>query len=493
MSRTLRIIALFLAPFFAHAQVPISALPAVPSVAGTDEYPSVQGGVTSKATAAQIATYIQSVTLPLDLASANVTGVLPVAKVGAGTDTRIPFATSGVYADDADLTWASTTNTLRIAGAASGANIAKIEWQPSGDPNKFQMVNQTGILIVRASNQDGSITHPAWTVNEQSAGYVYGHSFDAEATDGTIAQLYLNVEGGLGYLLSQVGADTGVVAEERSTDGTISNYTLTVDGTGATPATLVASSTASAASWTLGIDGTSNLILGFNGATISSAEPRQLFQETDRGTDLKLWDFDVSAGVFTGRTRTDADGSGVNWISVTRGATTAISGITLGNATNNPSYTFSGNGTVSVGGNITAPAGGIISGGRIVVTSSSNPTNGMNLPGTNTIGFATNSTNRARINASGQLSLTTVGAGFSIAEGSNAKMGTCTLVVGTCTVSTTAVTDDSRIFLTAQSLGTVTVGQGLAVSARTAGTSFTVTSTSPTDTSVVAWIIFEPS
>jgi len=55
-------------------------------------------------------------------------------------------------------------------------------------------------------------------------------------------------------------------------------------------------------------------------------------------------------------------------------------------------------------------------------------------------------------------------------------MGTATLVAGTVTVSTTAVTANSRIFLTAQSLGTVSVGQGLAVSARSAGTSFTVLS-----------------
>lgn len=70
--------------------------------------------------------------------------------------------------------------------------------------------------------------------------------------------------------------------------------------------------------------------------------------------------------------------------------------------------------------------------------------------------------------------------------------GTVTLVAGTATISTAAVTVNSRIFLTAQSLGTVTVGQGLAISARTAGTSFTIKSESATDTSVVAWLIVEP-
>lgn len=102
-------------------------------------------------------------------------------------------------------------------------------------------------------------------------------------------------------------------------------------------------------------------------------------------------------------------------------------------------------------------------------------------------------TERGRIDEAGQLILQTAGKGISIKEGSNAKMGTATLVAGTVVVSTTAVTANSRIFLTAQSLGTVTVGQGLAVSARTAGTSFTITSGNAVDTSVVGWLIFEPS
>lgn len=93
----------------------------------------------------------------------------------------------------------------------------------------------------------------------------------------------------------------------------------------------------------------------------------------------------------------------------------------------------------------------------------------------------------------GQFILSTAGKGVSIKEGSNAKMGTATLSAGTVVVSTTAVTATSRIQLTAQSLGTVTVPTALAVTARSAGTSFTILSSNLVDTSVVAWIIFEPS
>lgn len=74
--------------------------------------------------------------------------------------------------------------------------------------------------------------------------------------------------------------------------------------------------------------------------------------------------------------------------------------------------------------------------------------------------------------------------------GADATMGTATLVGGTVTVSTTAVTANSRIFVTTQTLGG-TIGTPY-VSARVAGTSFDITSSSGTDTSTVAWLIVEP-
>lgn len=85
-----------------------------------------------------------------------------------------------------------------------------------------------------------------------------------------------------------------------------------------------------------------------------------------------------------------------------------------------------------------------------------------------------------------------VGNGVQVTEGTNAKQGTATLVAGTKVVANTAVTANSRIFLTVQSLGTVTSPHALAVTARTAGTSFTITSADNTDTSTVAYEIFEP-
>lgn len=81
--------------------------------------------------------------------------------------------------------------------------------------------------------------------------------------------------------------------------------------------------------------------------------------------------------------------------------------------------------------------------------------------------------------------------GLQVKEGSNAKQGTAVLVAGSSVVANTSVTASSRIFLTSNADGG-TPGW-LRVSARTAGTSFTITSSSATDTSTVAWEIFEPS
>ena len=82
-------------------------------------------------------------------------------------------------------------------------------------------------------------------------------------------------------------------------------------------------------------------------------------------------------------------------------------------------------------------------------------------------------------------------AGLYITEGSNKMMGAATLVAGTVTVNNTAVTANSRIFLCCQTPGG-TPGF-LRVSARVAGTSFTILSSSGTDTSTVAWLIVEPA
>jgi hypothetical protein len=90
-----------------------------------------------------------------------------------------------------------------------------------------------------------------------------------------------------------------------------------------------------------------------------------------------------------------------------------------------------------------------------------------------------------------QIALCAKIAGLTVTEGSNKKMGVATLVAGAATVANTSVTANSRIFVFSQVDGG-TPGW-LRVSARVAGTSFTITSSSGTDTSTVAYLILEPA
>ncbi|HQK38540.1 MAG TPA: hypothetical protein PLO52_00320 [Flavobacterium alvei] len=92
----------------------------------------------------------------------------------------------------------------------------------------------------------------------------------------------------------------------------------------------------------------------------------------------------------------------------------------------------------------------------------------------------------------GDVKLNDAGNGLYIKEGTNATMGVATLVAGTVTVNTTKVTANSRIFLTVNG-GTLTNVGAQYVSARTAGTSFTITSLNVLDTSQTAWMIVEPA
>lgn len=108
------------------------------------------------------------------------------------------------------------------------------------------------------------------------------------------------------------------------------------------------------------------------------------------------------------------------------------------------------------------------------------------------IGDATGQTAPGQaLDIKGNLQLNTTGNGIYIKEGSNATSGVATLSGGTVVVSTTKVTANSRIHLTAQETGTL-LGV-LKVTARSAGVSFTIGSSNGLDSAVVTWLIIEPA
>lgn len=91
----------------------------------------------------------------------------------------------------------------------------------------------------------------------------------------------------------------------------------------------------------------------------------------------------------------------------------------------------------------------------------------------------------------GDIGIGTAGKKLRYKTGTNAAAGTGTLSGGTVTISTTAVTSSSLVFVTLTNSGTTNVGS-LTVSAIVNGTSFTVTSTNASDTSTFNWFIVEP-
>lgn len=90
----------------------------------------------------------------------------------------------------------------------------------------------------------------------------------------------------------------------------------------------------------------------------------------------------------------------------------------------------------------------------------------------------------------GEVALTTLGTKLHFAVGTNAAAGSATLVAGTVTISTTAVTANSLIFLT---VNTASAALGTPyISAIVDSTSFTISSSNGADTSVINWLIIEP-
>jgi hypothetical protein len=140
------------------------------------------------------------------------------------------------------------------------------------------------------------------------------------------------------------------------------------------------------------------------------------------------------------------------------------------------------NGPVTITGLLTTQAG-IANSGAAIASSAALTTSG--LQPVNSSGNVTA--------ALGSLDIQSAGQGLQVKEGANAKQGTFALAgTATTVVANTSVTASSRILMTCQALGTVAVASTLAVSARTPGTSFTVTPSVAADTSTIAYEIFEP-
>lgn len=117
-----------------------------------------------------------------------------------------------------------------------------------------------------------------------------------------------------------------------------------------------------------------------------------------------------------------------------------------------------------------------------------------------TVDNAVAGTDGDRTITDGDLIIATAGNGLQIKEGSNARMGSSTLVSGTVTVANTSVTANTVIFLTRGAIGASSEAGVLSVGTVTASTSFVINALDPTDASVatgdvsvVNWLLIEPA
>lgn len=231
------------------------------------------------------------------------------------------------------------------------------------------------------------------------------------------------------------------------------------------------------------VSASSSAFILIHGNQFASADSGKLILSsgTDNGT---IRDIEFKLG---GATRAIADGITWHWtLGTTKG--TGLYDLYLNDLIASGNGTFTGDAAVN-GGDFTSSATTFN-----FLTSTVTTFNGFQAGTANTLGATTGKTTirNDTLMVEGDIKMQTAGQGLYIKEGTNATLGVATLSAGTVTVNTTKVTASSRIFLTIDG-GTLTNVGATYVSARVAGTSFTISSTNVLDASDVAWLIIEPT
>jgi hypothetical protein len=312
--------------------------------------------------------------------------------------------------------------------------------------------------------------------------------------------------GGATPAISMAAATTSVNGYLTSTDwNTFNNKVNSVSGTapvvssgGATPAISMAAATGSvngyltSTDWTTfnakaptasptltGIITVDNLVLSGTGtgrrltADFSNATPslRAMMQSSITNSTTRICA--VPNGSFTTSgfevyNSSDPDNASVGSIKIST-ASVAFDSTHTGSGTNQPLVLSIGN----VPGVELVPTGGQP---RVLIGQglTDDGTNGVQICGAN-------------------LAFTSVGKGLRIKEGTNARMGEATLVVGTVVVSNSTITANTRVLLSRRTISG-TPGHLTYVKDTTLGAEkFTINSDQATDAGVVTWMLIEPS
>jgi hypothetical protein len=384
----------------------------------------------------------------------------------------------------ATVTGAAGTST---GSGGAGGNLTLTGGAANGD-NTVDRAG--GSVTINGGASKGSSGGGGFTVNLGAGGVGTG---TAGATGGSA-----NINGGTGGAGSATSGAGGNSTLKGGTGGA-----GVAGGAGGT-ATL-SGGTGGAGSASGGNGGASN-VSGGSAAAFAGAAGGAVSLAGGGGTSTG------SGGAGGAATITGGAANGDNTVDRAGGNITGTCGNSKGSATGgtwtmNAGVGGVGTGTAGATGgavNVNAGAGGVGSatggaGGTITIKAGAGGASGTPGAGGNIIfstGATTSVVEHFRVSNSGDTQTTngnsqilTAGFGLGVKAGTNSKIGTAVLVAGTVTVATTAVTANSSIFLTSQVDGG-TPGF-LRITAKTAGTSFVITSSNGADTSTVAWIIVE--
>lgn len=440
----------------------------------------IQGTVVSGTTGTTNVVFSTSPTLT---GTAIIPAITGAASAGAQTVTGGTAASGGA---GGQVTIAGAGGSGVGAGGAGG-NATMNGGNANGDNTQN---NNGGAISLQAGTSKGSATGGTATLNSGTGGTGTG---TAGATGGTT-----NVNGGTGGAGSVTsGNGGGATLKAGSGGGGVGG------GTGG--ATSVTGGTGGTGSGSGGNGGAVS-VTGGSAASSASAAGGAVTVAGAGGSGTG------AGGAGGSVTLTGGSAGGDNTQNNTGGSITVTAGNSKGSSggaavTMNTGVGGIGTSTLGANGgdfNFNAGAGGVGSatggvGGNLKFTAGSGGNSGS--PGAGGImqfftSATTSSLERLRIKATGEVLVSnapvqigTVGQGLQVKGGANCTINTVVLSGGTVTVSNTAVTTNSQIFLTSQADGG-TPGF-LRITAKTAATSFVITSSNPLDTSTVAWFIVE--
>ena len=424
----------------------------------------------------------------------------------AGSATEVQFNTAGVLDASSDLTFLTTslTSTLGIGGYVNDGILAVAASGFTGGIARLSAVGTSSNLTL--GNSDGSIGGAfRLGLSAVRAGSAVGCSAFFDGPNQVIT--FFTGDGSLGTTETLTLYDGGAWGVGPAGPTGSAGNVITSQGAGAPPIWA-----APAYSGTVTSVGVSSTDLSVSGSPVTTAG----------SITLDLNTTSVTPGSYTSTNLTvDSKGritAASNGTAGAAGSNTQVQYNGSGALAGNPNFIFVPNVTGAGYHTLTLwQASGVNTGGRLTIFDTSGDRlnvygntidafASLRITAANSIVLATStgidfgtpyargqfSTNPEgfRLNCvTGDLSVKVAGGGLQVKGGSNARLGTATLVAGTVTVSNTSVTSTSRIFVTSQADGG-TPGW-LRVTNKVGGTSFDIVSSSSSDTSVVAWNIIE--